>query len=218
MEIDWVSWIQLSAIWLPLDYHFHSTCLSLGDHLTIISSSWRDSIDLMSSTPHPLDIHSTSTQHALNIQLKSTWHRSKVIQLTRGCSGPVYWNKGVSNSTRGCSNIQVQNNPVLNFVWLFFEFHWLPFEYHFTTTWLPLECDLGWFTIGAEPPECVGISWVRISLLPLDFHLNTILLPMDFHLKTTWLPIDFHLTTTWLPPNFHLNTTWLPLDYHLTVT
>ena len=83
------------------------------------------------STPHPLNIHSTSTWHplhisststpqALNIQLKSTWRRSKVIQLTRGCSGPVYWNKGVSNSTRGCSNIQVQNNPVLNFVWLSF--------------------------------------------------------------------------------------------------
>ena len=43
--------------------------------------------------------------------------------MTRGCFWPVYWNKGVSNSTRGCSNIQVQNNPVLNFVWLLFEFH-----------------------------------------------------------------------------------------------
>ena len=172
----------------------HSVVLMLFYHSNIISASWSHSIVLMS------------------------FYRSEVIQLTRGCSGTVYWNKGVSNSTRGFSNIQVQNNPVLNFFWLFFEFHWLPFEYHFTTTWLPLECDLGWFTIGAEPPECVGISWVRISLLPLDFHLNTILLPMDFHLKTTWLPIDFHLTTTWLPPNFHLNTTWLPLDYHLTVT
>ena len=82
-------------------------------HSYIISSSWSNSIVLMS------------------------FYRSEVIQLTqgcsgtvylnkgvsnstRGCSGTVYWNKGVSNSTRGCSNIQVQNNPELNFVWLSF--------------------------------------------------------------------------------------------------
>ena len=77
----------------------HSVVLMLFYHSNIISSSWSHSIVLMS------------------------FYRSEVIQLTRGCSGTVYWNKGVSNSTRGCSNIQVQNNPVLNFVWLLFEFH-----------------------------------------------------------------------------------------------
>ena len=74
----------------------HSVVLMLFYHSNIISSSWSHSIVLMS------------------------FYRSEVIQLTRGCSGTVYWNKGVSNSTRGCSNIQVQNNPELNFVWLSF--------------------------------------------------------------------------------------------------
>ena len=182
MEIDWVSWIQLSAIWLPLDYHFHSTCLSLGDHLTIISSSWRDSIDLMSSTPHPLDIHSTSTQHALNIQLKSTWRRSKVIQLTRGCSGPVYWNKGVSNSTRGCSNIQVQNNPVLSFVWLFFEFHHI----HSTSTSHPLHIH------STSTPH------------PLDIHSTSTRPSLHIHSTSTWRPLDIHSTSVPHPLNIHL--------------
>ena len=47
MEIDWVSWIQLSTTWKPLAFQ--------------LPTNWR-----------PLDCHSTSTRHPLNI-LFSTW-------------------------------------------------------------------------------------------------------------------------------------------------
>ena len=180
MEIDWVSWIQLSATWLPLDYHFHSTCLPLGDHLTIISS-WSDSIVLMS------------------------FYHSEVIQLTRACFGPVYWNKGVSILTRGCSNIQVQNNPELNFVWLLFEFHqsdiilsfWCHFIilisfYHLEV--IPLFWCYSIILISFHHPEAIPFFWCHsIVLKSFNWHGVVLELCIGTRACQIWLGVVLEL-------------------------
>ena len=136
----------------------HSVVLMIFYHSNIISSSWSHSIVLMS------------------------FYRSKVIQLTRGCFGPVYWNKDVSSLTRGCSNIQVKNNPVLSFVWLFFEFHQSDIIISFWCHFIIL--------ISFHHPEVISLFWCH-SILLKSFNWHGVVLDLCIGTKMcqVWLGV-----------------------------
>ena len=136
--------------------------------------------------------------------------------LTRVCSGPVIWNKAVSNSTRGCSNIQGQNNHVSKLVvsWHSINsqlvvnwhsigselaFYWhsieIPFVLHLYSIDTPLVVN--WFSIGSQ----LVVNWHSIGIL-LAFYWKSIDTPFVFHwhsiatpLEVNWYSIGCQLVT-----------------------
>ena len=86
-----VNWYSIGS---QLSFHWHSIEIPLVLHLYSIDT--------------PLVVNLVS----IGSQLVTYNSKQSNNILTRCCSGPVIWNKAVSNSTRGCSNIQGQNNHV----------------------------------------------------------------------------------------------------------